>query len=117
MHPSRTPTAVGLAFAVQEPYLGARVVAHGEQRIETVGHQIYTKGHSRADARRVRPQSMSLWSRGVGRSPCLSLQLQNKYDPNIANVSADHPFISATPLEAEGMKLLESVITMLYTSQ
>ena len=44
-------------------------------------------------------------------------QLQNKNDPNIANVSADHPFISATPLEAEGMKLLESVITMLYTSQ
>ncbi|KIM53908.1 hypothetical protein SCLCIDRAFT_1222437 [Scleroderma citrinum Foug A] len=44
-------------------------------------------------------------------------RLQNKNDPNIANVSADHPFISATPLEAEGMKLLESVITMLYTSQ
>lgn len=44
-------------------------------------------------------------------------QLQNKNDPNIASVSADHPFISASPLEAEGMKLLESVITMLYTSQ
>ncbi|KAL4063109.1 Symplekin tight junction protein C terminal-domain-containing protein [Scleroderma yunnanense] len=44
-------------------------------------------------------------------------RLQNKNDPNIANVSADHPFISASPLEAEGMKLLESVITMLYTSQ
>ncbi|KAI6016044.1 Symplekin tight junction protein C terminal-domain-containing protein [Pisolithus microcarpus] len=44
-------------------------------------------------------------------------RLQNKNDPNIANVPVDHPFISASALEAEGMKLLESVITMLYTSQ
>lgn len=57
---------------------------------------------------------MVAWRRSL---TVLVLQLQNKYDPNIANVSADHPFISATPLEAEGMKLLESVITMLYTSQ
>ncbi|KAG1746647.1 Symplekin tight junction protein C terminal-domain-containing protein [Suillus paluster] len=44
-------------------------------------------------------------------------RLQNKNDPNIANVPADHPFIPGPALEAEGMKLLESVITMLYTSQ
>ncbi|KAI6044311.1 Symplekin tight junction protein C terminal-domain-containing protein [Pisolithus marmoratus] len=44
-------------------------------------------------------------------------RLQNKNDPNIAIVPVDHPFISASALEAEGMKLLESVITMLYTSQ
>ncbi|KAI6112643.1 Symplekin tight junction protein C terminal-domain-containing protein [Pisolithus sp. B1] len=44
-------------------------------------------------------------------------RLQNKNDPNIANVPVDHPFIVASALEAEGMKLLESVITMLYTSQ
>lgn len=43
------------------------------------------------------------------------LQLQR--DPNISNVPADHPFIPASALEAEGMKLLESVITILYTSQ
>jgi symplekin len=44
-------------------------------------------------------------------------QLQNKNDPSIANVPADHPFMSAAALEAEGMKLLENVITILYTSQ
>ncbi|KAG0709256.1 Symplekin tight junction protein C terminal-domain-containing protein [Suillus ampliporus] len=44
-------------------------------------------------------------------------RLQNKNDPNISNVPADHPFIPGPALEAEGMKLLESVITMLYTSQ
>lgn len=30
---------------------------------------------------------------------------------------SDHPFISVANLEAEGLKLLESVITILYTSQ
>ncbi|KAN0088491.1 Symplekin tight junction protein C terminal domain containing protein [Tylopilus felleus] len=44
-------------------------------------------------------------------------RLQNKNDPNIANAPADHPFISASVLEAEGMKLLENIITILYTSQ
>ncbi|KAH0836650.1 Symplekin tight junction protein C terminal-domain-containing protein [Lanmaoa asiatica] len=44
-------------------------------------------------------------------------RLQNKNDPSIASVPADHPFISAAALEAEGMKLLENVITILYTSQ
>jgi len=45
------------------------------------------------------------------------LQLQNKNDPNISFVPADHPFISASILEAEGIKLLENIITILYTSQ
>lgn len=45
-----------------------------------------------------------------------NLQLQ-KNDPNISNVPADHPFIPALALEAEGMKLLERVITILYASQ
>ncbi|KAF8552401.1 hypothetical protein OG21DRAFT_1486223 [Imleria badia] len=44
-------------------------------------------------------------------------RLQNRNDPSIANVPADHPFISAAALEAEGMKLLENVVTTLYTSQ
>ncbi|KAG1882119.1 hypothetical protein F4604DRAFT_1991829, partial [Suillus subluteus] len=44
-------------------------------------------------------------------------RLQNKNDPNISNVPVDHPFLLGPTLEAEGMKLLESVITMLYTSQ
>ncbi|KAH7927832.1 hypothetical protein BV22DRAFT_1031314 [Leucogyrophana mollusca] len=44
-------------------------------------------------------------------------RLQNKNDPNISAVPADHPFISSQALEAEGMKLLEGVITMLYTNQ
>ncbi|KIK99799.1 hypothetical protein PAXRUDRAFT_822333 [Paxillus rubicundulus Ve08.2h10] len=44
-------------------------------------------------------------------------RLQNKNDPGIASIPADHPFMSAAALEAEGMKLLENVITILYTSQ
>ncbi|KAG1882107.1 hypothetical protein F4604DRAFT_1991823 [Suillus subluteus] len=44
-------------------------------------------------------------------------RLQNKNDPNISNVHVDHPFLPGPTLEVEGMKLLESVITMLYTSQ
>ncbi|KAH9945718.1 Symplekin tight junction protein C terminal-domain-containing protein [Amylocystis lapponica] len=44
-------------------------------------------------------------------------RLQNKNDPNIAMCPTDHPFISVAALEAEGLKLLESVITTLYTSK
>ena len=45
------------------------------------------------------------------------LQLQNKNDPNLSFCPADHPFIQAAKLESEGQKLLEGVITLLYTSQ
>jgi symplekin len=48
---------------------------------------------------------------------CHATQLQNKQDPNLSSCPADHPFISVPTLEAEGTKLLESVITLLYTSQ
>ncbi|KAF9221332.1 hypothetical protein BS17DRAFT_785211 [Gyrodon lividus] len=44
-------------------------------------------------------------------------RLQNKNDPGIATIPADHPFMSGAALEAEGMKLLENVITILYTNQ
>ncbi|KAJ7504498.1 Symplekin tight junction protein C terminal-domain-containing protein [Mycena galericulata] len=44
-------------------------------------------------------------------------RLQNKNDPNISFCPADHPFISVPKLEAEGQKLLEAVIALLYTSQ
>ncbi|KAJ7115848.1 Symplekin tight junction protein C terminal-domain-containing protein [Mycena epipterygia] len=44
-------------------------------------------------------------------------RLQNKNDPNISFCPADHPFISVPQLEAEGQKLLEAVIALLYTSQ
>ena len=43
-------------------------------------------------------------------------QLQNKNDPNLAMCPSDHPFISLQALEAEGLKLLEGIITMLYTN-
>ncbi|KAJ7066730.1 Symplekin tight junction protein C terminal-domain-containing protein [Mycena amicta] len=43
-------------------------------------------------------------------------RLQNKHDPSIAFCSADHPFISATSLEAEGQQLLEAVFLLLYKS-
>ncbi|KAJ7180551.1 Symplekin tight junction protein C terminal-domain-containing protein [Mycena filopes] len=44
-------------------------------------------------------------------------RLQNKNDPNIAFCPAGHPFISVPQLEAEGQKLLEAVVALLYTSQ
>ncbi|TBU30651.1 Symplekin tight junction protein C terminal-domain-containing protein [Dichomitus squalens] len=43
-------------------------------------------------------------------------RLQNKDDPNLNMVPSDHPFISVQALEQEGLKLLEGVITTLYTS-
>ncbi|KAL1941146.1 hypothetical protein VTO73DRAFT_7358 [Trametes versicolor] len=43
-------------------------------------------------------------------------RLQNKDDPNLAMCPTDHPFISVPVLEAEGMKLLEGVVKLLYTS-
>lgn len=46
-----------------------------------------------------------------------NLQLQNKNDPNISFCPADHPFISVAKLEMEGQKLLEGVMTILYSSQ
>ncbi|KIL69469.1 hypothetical protein M378DRAFT_99051 [Amanita muscaria Koide BX008] len=44
-------------------------------------------------------------------------RLQNKNDPNISFCPADHPFINAAALEAEGHKLFDGVIKMLYSSQ
>ena len=44
------------------------------------------------------------------------MQLRNGNDPNLAMCPSDHPFISVTALDAEGLKLLEGVITLLYTS-
>ncbi|TDL24074.1 hypothetical protein BD410DRAFT_767966 [Rickenella mellea] len=43
-------------------------------------------------------------------------RLQNKNDPNLSFCPADHPFIPVGALEAEGTRLLEGVITILYTS-
>lgn len=46
------------------------------------------------------------------------MQLQNKNDdPNISMLPSDHPYMSVTALDAEGLRLLESVITMLYRNQ
>lgn len=47
--------------------------------------------------------------------PCI--QLQKKEDPNVAMCPSDHPFINVSALEAEGLKLLENIITILFTSQ
>ncbi|KAH9888832.1 Symplekin tight junction protein C terminal-domain-containing protein [Cubamyces lactineus] len=43
-------------------------------------------------------------------------RLQNKDDPNLAMCPTDHPFISVQGLEAEGVKLLEGVVRLLYHS-
>ncbi|KAJ7224372.1 Symplekin tight junction protein C terminal-domain-containing protein [Mycena pura] len=44
-------------------------------------------------------------------------RLQNKNDPNVSFCPADHPFISAATLEAEGQQLLQGVIGLLYSSK
>ncbi|KIP10039.1 hypothetical protein PHLGIDRAFT_28714 [Phlebiopsis gigantea 11061_1 CR5-6] len=43
-------------------------------------------------------------------------RLQKKDDPNLSILPADHPYMSGPALEAEGGKLLEAIITLLYTS-
>lgn len=43
-------------------------------------------------------------------------QLQNEKDPNLSMCAGDHPYIPVVELEAEGARLLETVVTMLYTS-
>jgi symplekin len=45
------------------------------------------------------------------------MKLQNKSDPNLAIVPGDHPFINTAALEAEGVALLQRLITDLYTKQ
>ena len=44
-----------------------------------------------------------------------SIQLQKPNDPNLSLIPADHPFLSAAQLESEGQKLMEGVVTVLYT--
>lgn len=48
---------------------------------------------------------------------CVCFQLQNKNDPNLSFCPADHPFIPVAKLETEGQKLLEGIMTTLYSSQ
>ncbi|KAI8996570.1 Symplekin tight junction protein C terminal-domain-containing protein [Trametes punicea] len=43
-------------------------------------------------------------------------RLQNKDDPNLSMCPTDHPFISVQALEAEGAKLLEGVVRLLFQS-
>ncbi|KAI9064047.1 hypothetical protein FKP32DRAFT_1714615 [Trametes sanguinea] len=43
-------------------------------------------------------------------------RLQNKDDPNLAMCPTDHPFIPVQVLEAEGVKLLEGVVRLLFQS-
>ncbi|TFY68492.1 hypothetical protein EVJ58_g962 [Rhodofomes roseus] len=43
-------------------------------------------------------------------------RLQKQNDPNLAMLPSDHPFMSVTALEAEGVELMKGVFTILYTS-
>jgi len=43
-------------------------------------------------------------------------QLQNPNDPNLSFCPPDYPIIPFSALEAEGTKLIESVLTIFYTS-
>ena len=58
---------------------------------------------------------VDVMSDGLAYSPFQ--QLQDKNDPNISMCPSDHPFISIPTLETEGHKLLEGIITMLYSSK
>ncbi|THH18059.1 hypothetical protein EW146_g2859 [Bondarzewia mesenterica] len=44
-------------------------------------------------------------------------RLQNKNDPNLSMCPADHPFVPVAQLEAEAGKLIEGIVTILYTNQ
>ncbi|KAI0050978.1 hypothetical protein FA95DRAFT_1555019 [Auriscalpium vulgare] len=44
-------------------------------------------------------------------------RLQRDNDPNLAMVPGDHPFIPTVTLEQEGIKLMEGLIRLLYSSQ
>ncbi|KAI0322800.1 Symplekin tight junction protein C terminal-domain-containing protein [Amylostereum chailletii] len=43
-------------------------------------------------------------------------RLQNKNDPNLSMCPVDHPFIPVAALENEGVRLLEGILTLLFTS-
>ncbi|KAI0725434.1 Symplekin tight junction protein C terminal-domain-containing protein [Fomitopsis betulina] len=43
-------------------------------------------------------------------------RLQKQNDPNLSMLPSDHPFISVSALEAEGVELMKGVFTILYTS-
>ncbi|KAH9924792.1 Symplekin tight junction protein C terminal-domain-containing protein [Fomitopsis serialis] len=43
-------------------------------------------------------------------------RLQKQNDPNLAMLPSDHPFMSVTALEAEGVELMKGIFTILYTS-
>ncbi|KZT34250.1 hypothetical protein SISSUDRAFT_1065486 [Sistotremastrum suecicum HHB10207 ss-3] len=44
-------------------------------------------------------------------------RLQSKNDPNLSQCPTDHPFLKADQLEQEGVRLLQQLVTILFTSQ
>lgn len=97
-----------------------RVGASNQQWLEGGRHQVHATGYSGTDTRDKRPSGTFLNSRFQYVCPNnlgVTAQLQNKDDPNLNMVPSDHPFMSVQSLEQEGLKLLEGVITTLYTTK
>lgn len=109
---------MGYIVNLQNTYSRVRVEPPCQQRCEGVSGQIHAEGYSGADARYFRSScaydNHIYASKSDDRYPA---QLQNKNDPNISFCPPDHPFISVPKLESEGQKLLENVITILFSSQ
>ncbi|KAI0629295.1 Symplekin tight junction protein C terminal-domain-containing protein [Trametes polyzona] len=71
----------------------------------------HTNGGVRLAALKFMQRVILVQTRGVN-----DPRLQNKDDPNLAMCPTDHPFIPVQALETEGMKLLEGIVKLLYTS-
>ncbi|KAI0820808.1 Symplekin tight junction protein C terminal-domain-containing protein [Trametes gibbosa] len=87
------------------------VLAQTKARIIELVWAPQTNGGVRLAALKFMQRVILVQTRGIN-----DPRLQNKDDPNIAMCPSDHPFISVQALETEGMKLLEGVVKLLYTS-
>lgn len=110
---------MGHAHAREEPDHRAHVGAGYASWRAVCRCQVLAEGHTGAVAWHCRPKGerdpFFLFARGLNvPSPP---KLQNKNDPNLAIVPGDHPFLNIATLEAEGVALLQRLITDLYTKQ
>lgn len=126
MYEQERTAAVGHTLAREEPDHRVHVGAGYAGRRAARRRQVLAEGHPSAVAWYSGPKgeldppllcTFLLNQLCLLVSPPSSLKLQNKNDPNLANVPGDHPFINVAALEAEGVALLQRLITDLYTKQ
>ena len=125
MYEQERTAAVGHAVACEEPHNRVHVGTECACWRAACRRQVPAEGHSGTVARRCGSKGESAFSSistrvaGLKASVflCSPPKLQNKNDPNLAIVPGDHPFLNAAALEAEGVTLLQRLITDLYTKQ